>query len=172
MMRVLDAVRRSGLPDAWVGAGAIRDLVWDSMHGAFDPSRVKDVDVAFLDSSDLSPQRDASADAVLAAIDPDVRWEAKNQAAVHTWFERRFGIAALPLHSIDEAVATWPETATCVAARLSADDTIEICAPYGLTDLLDGVWRRNPVRVTEAEAARRLAAKDVAARWPRVRIVT
>jgi uncharacterized protein len=43
-----------------------------------------------------------------------VPWEAKNQAAVHLWYERRFGQAVGPLTSIAEAVATWPET---VSAR-------------------------------------------------------
>jgi len=28
LMRVLEIVRRAGLPDAWVGAGVVRDLVW------------------------------------------------------------------------------------------------------------------------------------------------
>jgi hypothetical protein len=40
---------------------------------------------------------------------PDTDWDVKNQAAVHLWYERRFGYAVPPLHSVEDAVATWPE---------------------------------------------------------------
>ena len=37
-VRVLTTVRDSALPDAWVGAGALRDLVWGTRFGSgFDP---------------------------------------------------------------------------------------------------------------------------------------
>src|SRR5215472_13679416 len=37
IMRALDAVERSDLPDAWIGAGAIRDVVWGECYGRFNP---------------------------------------------------------------------------------------------------------------------------------------
>ncbi|MEW2144476.1 hypothetical protein AB0869_16865 [Micromonospora vinacea] len=47
LTRALTVVRDSGLPDAWIGAGALRDLVWGERYGdGFDPARVRDVDVA------------------------------------------------------------------------------------------------------------------------------
>ena len=49
-------------------------------------------------------------------------------------------------HTITDAVATWPETATSVAVRLAGTDEVEICAPLGPADLLAGVWRRNAHR--------------------------
>ncbi|MEH1057510.1 nucleotidyltransferase family protein [Micromonospora sp. CPCC 206171] len=58
-MRGLGVVRDCGLPDAWIGAGAIRDLVWGERYGdGFDPSSVRDVDVVFLDAADLSRDND------------------------------------------------------------------------------------------------------------------
>jgi hypothetical protein len=70
---------------------------------------------------------------------PQVPWEARNQAGVHTWYAAKFGGSpAEPLTSVADAVATWPETATAVAVRLQADDTIDVCATCGMTDLLDG----------------------------------
>ena len=102
---------------------------------------------------------------------PSVRWDAKNQAAVHTWYERRFGFPVQPVSSAAEGVATWPETATAVAVHLHPDDDLEVTAPWGLRDLLTGVCRRNPERVSVEEYRRRLEAKQVAVRWPRVRII-
>lgn len=56
-----------------------------------------------------------------------------------------------------------------MAVGLEHTGSIEVLASHGLDDLLDGVWRRNPTRVTVAEYQRRLGKKDPASRWPAVR---
>jgi hypothetical protein len=171
MVDVLDAVAASGLPEAWIGAGVIRDLVWGRYHGRFDPGTVKDVDVAYFDADDLTMERDLAAVDLLRRIGTGIPWEATNQAAVHVWYHQYFG--GPPVESfatVHDAVATWPETATCVAVRHGADGT-EVCAPHGVADLLDGVWRVNPMRVTPAISRARLARQRVGVRWPRVRVV-
>jgi len=170
IVRALEAVTASGLPDAWIGAGVIRDVVWGQLYGRFNPDVVRDVDVAYFDSGNLGPERDQAAQDILGEL-ADLPWEATNQAAVHTWYHRYFGGAPVePLSSGHDAVATWPETATCVAVRKTADG-IEVCAPHGLDDLLGGVWRPNPVRVTAAVSLARLARQRVSARWPDVTVV-
>lgn len=143
-----------------MGAGVLRGLVWGELHGGFEPRDVRDVDVAYFEASDLRPQRDQMAEDLLRRLLPGEPWQAKNQAAVHTWYSKRFqGDAFAPVHSIAEAVARWPETATAVAVRLGRDRRLEICAPLGLGDLLGGVWRRNPkqVSIRESQAAARTA---------------
>jgi hypothetical protein len=170
-MRVLQLVAGLDAPDCWVGAGALRDLVWDERFGTgFDPANVKDVDVVFFDAEDTRPEREEDLRTRLVAAAPEIPWEVVNQAAVHTWYEGRFGVRVPPLTSTLDGVATWPEYATCVAARLD-DDGVALLAPHGLDDLLDGIWRRNPRRVTADEAAARLARKQPKKRWPRLRVV-
>jgi Nucleotidyltransferase len=106
----------------WVGAGVIRDRVWDVRFGSgFDLAKVRDVDVAFFDATDLSPERDQQMESALLARNPRVSWDAKNQAAVHLWYSHRFGLAVEPFASAAEAVATWPEFAVCVAVQLSCN---------------------------------------------------
>jgi uncharacterized protein len=73
--------------------------------------------------------------------------------------------------SMADAVATWPEGATAVAARLTSAGRIAVCAPLGLRDLLGGIWRRNPRRISLAQSRLRLERQQVARRWPKVRIV-
>ncbi|MET7751166.1 nucleotidyltransferase family protein [Micromonospora sp. NPDC005367] len=68
-----------GLPDAWVGAGAIRDLVRCDGDG-FDPSLVREVDVVLLDLADLSRGNDDRATRRLVAAWPELPWETNNQA--------------------------------------------------------------------------------------------
>lgn len=170
LMGALEAVAASDLPGAWIGAGAIRDVVWGQLHEGFDPAGVRDIDVAFFDPADLSRERDFAAQQTLTGI-AVLPWEASNQAAVHTWYHEYFGGAPVsPFGSVHEAVATWPETATCVAVRL-VPPGLEVCAPHGLADLLGGVWRVNPVRVTAATSRARLARQQFGARWPRIRVI-
>lgn len=170
IVRALEAVAASGLPGAWIGAGVIRDVVWGQLYGRFDPDAVRDVDVAYFDSGNLRPERDQAAQDILSEL-ADLPWEATNQAAVHTWYHQYFGGSPVePFRSVHDAVATWPERATCVAVRKTAEG-IEVCAPLGLDDLLGGVWRPNPVRVTPAISMARLARQRVRDRWPQVDVV-
>ena len=72
---------------------------------------------------------------------------------------------------MEQAVATWPETALAVGVGLQADGTITITAPLGLDDLFSMVARRNPSRVSAESYEKRIAEKEYSKRWPGVRIV-
>jgi uncharacterized protein len=170
-MTVLRAVRECDPPDWLVGGGVIRSTVWDHLHGYDRPTPLADVDVAFFDPQDLRPERDAAVQSQLRGRLPEVPWQAKNQAAVHLWYEERFGHAVPPLTSIEDAVGTWPETATCVAVRLLANGDLRVVAPFGLEDLFAPVLRRNPRRVTLAQFRQRLQEKGIRQKWPGLRVI-
>ena len=171
VMTILRTVRRCDPPDWLVGAGLIRNLVWDHLHGYSQPTPPRDIDVAFFDPVDLSPERDAAVTAQLTAVLPTVAWEAINQAAVHRWYAEVFGKTVAPLTSSAEAIATWPETATCTAVRLLPDDSLHIVAPFGLDDLFQMILRRNPVRVTLEQFQQRLQDKQIRQKWPLVKVM-
>ncbi|MBV8470392.1 MAG: nucleotidyltransferase family protein [Burkholderiaceae bacterium] len=170
LISALKTARRLGLSDWCIGAGAVRNLVWDALHGLTNPIAPADIDLAYFDATDLSAERDRALQAQLAAWQPDVPWEVVNQAAVHLWYGQAFGRTVPPLHSLEEALATWPEYATCVGVRLRADETIEVIAPHGLDDLFGLVVRHNPVRASAQMYRQRMAQKRFQDRWPRLRI--
>jgi len=170
LMEVLVAARDVDPPDWLVGGDVLRGLVWDRLHGR-PPGGPRDVDLAFFDPARLDPARDAEVESALRRRLDGVPWDAKNQAAVHTWYGRVFGGEVAPLTSSADGVATWPETATAVAVRLLPDDRLQVVAPCGLDDLFGLVCRRNPRRVGVQHYQRRLRGKRVAERWPRVRVV-
>ncbi|WP_321908331.1 nucleotidyltransferase family protein [Burkholderia cepacia] len=170
-MSALSAARAMGLKSWCIGAGAIRNLVWDSLHGYVTPTCLADVDLAYFDPSDLSSIRDAEIQHSLTAQYPEYPWEVTNQAAVHTWFEAAFGHPVSPFVSLEHAVASWPEFATSVGLTLLEDDSINVIAPYGLDDLFAMVVRRNPARINVYTYRKRIEQKQYQKRWPGVIIV-
>ena len=54
----LIAVRSLNLPSWCIGAGAVRNLVWDTLHEFQTPSALSDIDVAHFDALDLSAETD------------------------------------------------------------------------------------------------------------------
>ena len=170
-MKLLRTVRDCNLPDWFVGAGVIRSLIWDNLHGYLKPTQIKDVDVVHFNASDLSQKHDQEILKRLRDKLPDVPWEVTNQAAVHLWFEEYFGYSVLPLESIEEAVSTWPETVTSIGVRLLSNEELYICAPFGLEDLFNLTLRRNPKRVTLEQFKKRCKEKGILQKWPKVKII-
>jgi hypothetical protein len=171
LMRALRAARTVDPPDWLIGSGVIRDRVWDHLHGFAQPTPSKDVDLAFFDPSSLGSERERSVQRAVTAQAPDISWDVTNQAGVHLWYPKVFGLQVPPLASSADGVATWPETATAIAIRLLADDSIQVVAPCGLDDLFGLICRRNPRRVTKEHYRRRVQSKRIAKRWPRVQIL-
>lgn len=167
----LRAVRDLELGAWCIGAGALRDTVWDALYGHDDARLPRDVDVAYFDPSDTSRARDHALQRQLHACMPQLPWEVVNQAGVHLWFQSVFGHPVAPLASLEEAVASWPETATAVGITLDAVDRLRVVAPLGLADLFDGIVRRNPARVSAATYRERCASKRYTERWPQLRVL-
>lgn len=77
--RILGLVRKLGLPDCWIGAGFVRNAVWDHLHGrcaSCTPSG--DVDVVWFDRDRAAPSDDTSLEADLRARDPSINWSVRN----------------------------------------------------------------------------------------------
>ena len=170
-VRALSAASKLGLASWCIGAGAVRNLVWDTLHGFPTPTPLTDVDVAYFDATSMESARDVQLQGQLGVILPGVPWEVSNQAAVHRWFEGYFGYPVAPLKSLEEAVGSWPEYATSVGISLAADNTLQVIAPHGLEDLFTLLIRHNPTRASVDTFRHRVAQKRFSERWPKVRVV-
>ncbi len=167
MMARLHTVAAHGPHGAWIGAGFLRNAVWDALTGQ-DPDATPpaDIDVVFFDEADSTAARDAAAEARLAKAAPGLPWSVANQARMHA----RNGHP--PYRDLTDALAHWPETATAIAARIGREG-VEILAPHGLADLLAMVARPTPAhRARPAAMLSRIAAKRWMARWPGLEVVT
>jgi hypothetical protein len=83
MVRALHAAREVDPPDWLIGAGAIRGLVWDRLHGADAADLANDIDLIFFDSESLGEERETEVADRVRKRAPDLPWDVKNQAAVH-----------------------------------------------------------------------------------------
>ena len=159
-MAMLRAVARMGLPDCWIGAGFVRNLVWDRLHGYRRHTPLNDVDVLYHDASDRSRAMERRLEARLRRMLPGVPWSVRNQARMH----RRNGDA--PYRSTCHALAFWAETPTAVAVALRGAE-LEMIAPFGTADLMHLIVRPTPrFRHKMAIWRDRMEAKGWPARWP------
>lgn len=166
-LSILGEVAACGLPDCWVAAGFVRDLVWDHLHGRAPELPRNDIDVIWFDAARPDSAQDKALEAQLSAIRPDVRWSVDNQARMHLRNDDP------PYASAMDAMRHWPETATAVAVQLAAGGQLRVAAPHGLEDLFAIIARPTPGFMTGARHAvhlQRVKDKGWRDRWPLLRI--
>jgi hypothetical protein len=165
-LSVLARVRDLGLQDCWVGAGFVRNLVWDRLQGHQAPTPTADIDVLYFDAADPRPEAEQAIEKRLRQSAPDLPWEVRNQARMH----QRNGDP--PYRDTSDALRHWLETATAVAVRLDRENRLHHIAPHGLDDLLalrlcpTPAGRRRPEQYRD-----RVAAKDWQGLWPKLELV-
>ncbi|MEX0631544.1 nucleotidyltransferase family protein [Serratia ureilytica] len=162
-MAALRTVRRLGLNDWCLGAGFVRNLVWDRRHGYVEPTPLNDIDVIHFDAERADAERDRMLEARLQQWLPQP-WSVKNQARMHL----RGGRA--PYRNSEEAISFWTEVETAIGARLNADDSLTLVAPSarGAVRRHHHLQRENGDR---AAYAQRVLDKGWLQRWPRLRQV-
>ena len=172
LMALLERLREIDLPDWRLVSGALYGTVWNALTGRPRRHGIKDYDIAYFDGSDLSWEAE---DTVIRRVDAAtaelaLKVETRNQARVHLWFERRFGIAVPPLRSTDESLTRYAAIAHAVGVRLDADGALDVVAPFGLDDLF--TMRIRPNRVRESGPTHAEKAARAKMMWPEVTVET
>jgi hypothetical protein len=72
----LRIVQQLALPDCYIAAGFIRNLVWDSLHTINTP--LNDIDVVFFDKTDVDNIVSIKITDQLNKRYPDINWQVKN----------------------------------------------------------------------------------------------
>ena len=163
-MTVLDVLAKTQLPDAWLAAGFVRNLVWDRLHGYVEATPLADLDVIYFDPADCRPERDRDLERLLAERAPGWPWSVKNQARMH----RRNDDP--PYRDSLNAMARWPEVETALAARLTPVDDIEVVSPFAQSGLFALHLTPNPQRPRPEAFRQRLTSKGWLERWPQLQV--
>ncbi len=164
MMTVLRAARSLELPDWVIGAGFVRNKVWDHLHGYTERTPLADIDLIYFDPSDISEDREKVYDRKLREL-VDTSWSTKNQARMHTVNGNE------PFTSSEDGLAHWIETPTCTGVKLLEDDSLQLIVPHGIDDLVNlRVRPTNPER-DSALFQERVTKKRWKELWPKLEIL-
>jgi hypothetical protein len=167
MMDVLRAASQLALPDWWIGAGFLRNKVWDAIEGN-ESKPSKDVDLVYFNKQDTKPETDWNYDEQLKNKYPLATWEVRNQARMH--YVNDFE----PYTSTADGITHWVETATCVAVKLQ-DNKLQFLFCHGLDDLLGLIARPSPC-IQGPELMKlfhnRIDQKKWQQRWPHLTVMS
>lgn len=163
MMGILKIAEDLDFPDWVIGAGFVRNKVWDYLHG-FSDSKVdiNDIDLVYYDPKG----NDKEADKLLSQKlkeQTGIDWEVRNQFYMH----EKNGV--LPYKSTADALSQWPETATGLGVRLEKGD-LKLIAPHGIDDLVNLIMRPTPSFVDRLEMVKeRAKKKQWFEKWPKLK---
>lgn len=150
LWNILKQIKLIQLPNWYLGAGSIAQTYWNYQHGFLPNNYIKDIDIAYFDKSDLSEESEQLHEIKIRNLflDMSVKFDVKNQARVHLWYEKKFDFAIKQYSSTEQAISTWPTTSTCIGVKYE-NNNLSIYAPYGLNDLFGMVVRPNKTLITK-----------------------
>jgi len=165
MMDVLREAEKLNLPDSMIGAGFLRNRVWDKLHGKKrDDADISDIDLVYFDAKDTQESDKELSQKMKGVLGAD--WEIVNQSYTHTWHDRE-----ISYKNTAEAISEWVETPTCVAVTL-VDGQPKIIAPHGIDDLVNLIVRPVPSRRRDLKLFyHRIESKGWLKKWPKLKIV-
>jgi hypothetical protein len=165
MMKVLRTASELNLPDWMIGAGFVRNKVWDYLHGYTSiHDTTSDIDLIYFNVEDKKEETEKKYDRLLKEK-MDVNWSVKNQA-------RMFSINNTePYISSEDAISNWVETATAIAVKLQ-DNKLILIAPHGISDLVNLIIRPVPLFKNNTERiVERAEKKQWLKKWPKLKFI-
>jgi hypothetical protein len=147
---ILEKASKFGFDNYYIGAGCIVQTVWNFQMNYDLTNGISDIDFVYYDSSDMSLETENS---ITEKIEKEfnelsIKLDINNQARVHLWYKEHFGYDIEPYKSIEDAINSWPTTATSIGVRLD-EQKMKIYSPYGLNDLFGMIVRPNKKQITE-----------------------
>ncbi|WYZ40855.1 hypothetical protein EsH8_IV_001196 [Colletotrichum jinshuiense] len=146
LLKVLSRAAVLGLPNWYLAGGAVSQTIWNAVSKKPAETGIHDYDLVYFDSSDLSW---AAEDAAIQKgkevfADIPVEVEIRNQARVHLWYEKKFGVPCPQHTSVEEGIDSWISTSAMIGVRLVDDDKWKVYAPRGLSEFFSMIVRPHP----------------------------
>jgi len=163
-VKALKSARQLGLPQCYLAAGFVRNLVWDHLHDKAVSTPLNDIDVIYFDSNEVDPNRHLAYEAILTQQMPELNWQVRNQAKMH----QRNGDQ--PYSSVLDAMSYWPEKETAVGIRILTNGQYECISAFGFASLFQLQITYNSKR-DRSVFNQRLKAKQWLQQWPKLMLV-
>jgi hypothetical protein len=147
IVTILDGGFVEGINDWYLVAGCLNQTIWNQLTERAIDNDIKDYDIIYYDK-DISENKEKQIQRKVQEKykELNINIDVVNQARVHLWTEKDWGLKMRPLISCEDAISSWPITVSCVGIRKENEEYI-IMAPYGLTDNLEMVLRPNKTTV-------------------------
>ena len=140
-LNALECVRLLDLPDCYIAAGFVRNLVWDFLHKKALPTQLNDIDVIYFDPSETNPEQYQVYESMLRELNPNLHWQVRNQAFMHLRNNDN------PYTSSLDAMSYWPEKETAIGIRKLNDGRLQCVSAFGIDSLFNLHITHNPKRL-------------------------
>jgi hypothetical protein len=165
MMECLRAVERLQLPDWYIAAGFLRNVIWDFLHEKQSRTPLNDVEVVYDDPADLGQVKECELEVALQGSLPGINWEVRNQARMH------IPNGHAPYRDAEHAMVHWPEIPTCVGVRIEPNGGLKVVAPFGIGENWSLRVAPNPVvRYPASLYNGRIREKRWLEHWPKLKV--
>lgn len=166
MMEALSVAKSLNLKNWIIGAGFVRNKVWDHLSGKIMTGvDTPDLDLVYYDSAGNNEQDDEKLSKELSE-QTGFNWEIVNEFYAHKW--NKFP----PFTSTEDAISHWTETVTAIGVTLDSSGKLHLFAPYGLGDLINFIVRPTPIFLDRMDVLRdRVQKKKWLEKWPNIKIV-
>ncbi len=167
MMDIIDLASSLNLRDWIIGAGFVRNKVWDHLHGIKKEGvETHDIDLVYFDPNGNNESEDDKLSERLKEK-TGINWELVNESYAHVWKDLP------PYSSTEDAIAHWPETATSIGITLDNEKKLKLIAPYGIDDLVNLRVRMSPQFPEGIEMVmERIKNKKWLEKWPKLIIIS
>lgn len=163
-LKALDCVALLDLPQGYIAAGFVRNLVWDALHHKQEVTPLNDIDVIYFDATETDADAYLVYEAKLKSMMPDVNWQVRNQAIMHLRNDDH------PYLSVIDAMRYWPEKETAVAIRKKGNGEMECISAFGFESLFALEVTFNTKRRYEI-FDHRINSKGWLKTWPRLKVL-
>ncbi len=163
MMKIILTASSLNLSDWIIGAGFVRNKVWDHLSGINNEEvNTKDIDLVYFDPNGNDQKADEKLSEKLKQ-ETGINWEIVNEFYAHRWNNLP------PYTSATDAISTWPETVTAIGVTLNENNKLKLIAPYGIYDLVNFIVRPSPRFVEGIERVKeRVIEKKWKEKWPKI----
>lgn len=143
LMYVLKVLEEHKEQEYWVAGGSVCQTIWNYVSGNDIMYGIDDFDIVYYNDTLFDKQEYKLWESLRDECSSlDIWIDAKNQAKAHILQRSRWDKIIPKRTSLFDSVDKYPVVCICIAVRL-VENNLQIYAPYGLDDILNGVLRIN-----------------------------
>lgn len=144
LMDVLNYIEKLKLPNFYIAAGSVFQTIWNYYDNNDLNYNIKDIDVIYYNSSDLSVETDIKYYNLINEYCKSKKYtyeiDVSNEARMHLWKKEKYNIDVEPYINSEDAIDKWIATVHAVGIT-KVDNKIKVYAPYGLSDIFSKTIR-------------------------------